>query len=98
MAAGAGICKVVTTAQRFEDNFVVLSLFREFPDIRMVAFADGELGITSRVLSVLSGGYFTYASIMDDNRQDKGLLPAAYMRSLFEEVRKSQIASGKLKT
>jgi len=98
MAAGAGICKIVTTAQRFEDNFGVLNLFREFPDIRLVAFADGELGITSRVLSVLSGGYFTYASITDNNRQDKGLLPAAYMRSLFEEVRKSQIANSKSKT
>ena len=96
-AAGAGICKVVTTAQRFEDNFTVLSLFREFPETRLVAFASGELGVTSRVLSVLSGGYFTYASITDNDRQDQGVLSAAYMRSFFEEVRKYQIAAGKLK-
>jgi 3-dehydroquinate dehydratase-1 len=63
LEAGADICKVVTTAQRFEDNATVLRLISEFPRARVVSFAMGALGLVSRILCPLAGGYFTYASI-----------------------------------
>jgi len=61
--AGADTCKVVTTAQWLEDNLAVLQLIREFPGVRLVSFAMGPLGGTSRILSPMVGGDFTYASI-----------------------------------
>lgn len=63
LKAGADICKVVTTAQSFEDNLSVLQLVSEFPSTRLVSFAMGPLGALSRILCPLAGGDFTYASI-----------------------------------
>ena len=58
LAAGADICKVVTTAQKFEDNLVVLELIQGFAETRIVSFAMGPLGLPSRILSPLVGGEF----------------------------------------
>lgn len=90
ITAGADICKIVTRAGRFEDNFTLLNLFGEFPKTKLVAFADGPEGVTSRVLSVFAGGYFTYASITAEADRKDGMLAAAYLRSLYEAVKKSQ--------
>ena len=84
MAAGADICKVATTAQRFEDNMAVLRLFPQFPRTRLVALAMGQVGISSRVLSPMLGGYFTYASLMEGKESADGQLTATYLRSFYE--------------
>ena len=63
LEAGADICKVVTTAQTFEDNATVLRLIPESPGARLISLAMGPLGSLSRVLCPLIGGQFTYASI-----------------------------------
>jgi 3-dehydroquinate dehydratase I len=88
-AAGADICKVMTSALRYEDNFTILRLLDECAGNRIVAFAEGELGVTSRVLSAMAGGYFTYASI-SNRPSDSGERSATYLRSLYEAVKKSQ--------
>lgn len=85
--AGADICKLVTTAQHFEDNLTLLKIFEYFKDIRIVAFAMGPLGLASRVLSPMIGGYFTYASIVEGRESASGQLTAAYLRSLYESVK-----------
>lgn len=90
LAAGADICKVVGTAQRFEDNLTVLRLFNEFPGIKLVALAMGSLGVVSRVLSPMVGGYFTYASITEGKESASGQLTATYLRSLYEAVRNEE--------
>ena len=87
VAAGADICKVVTTAQRFEDNLTVLRLFPLFPGVKLVALAMGQVGVSSRVLSPMLGGYFTYASIMEGKESAPGQLTAAYLRSFYEATR-----------
>lgn len=87
-AAGADICKMVTTAQRFEDNLTVLRLLETFQGIRLVAFAMGPLGIVSRVLSPMVGGYFTYASVVEGKESASGQLTATYLRSLYKAVRR----------
>ena len=82
-AAGADICKVVTAARSFGDNAVMLSLVRAFPGVDIVAFAMGEKGIVSRVLSPLAGAHFTFASAATGAESAPGQVTAAEMRALY---------------
>jgi 3-dehydroquinate dehydratase I len=63
LKAGADACKIVTTATDVRDNWTILDLISNNPAVSLVAFAMGTMGLLSRVLSPLAGGYFTYASI-----------------------------------
>lgn len=87
--AGADICKVVTTAGSVEDNITLLKIFEECKDVKLVAFAMGPLGLASRILSPMIGGYFTYASIASGKESASGQLTAVYLRSLYESVKNS---------
>jgi 3-dehydroquinate dehydratase-1 len=78
---------VVTTAKRFEDNFTILKLFEKLKETKIVAFAMGNDGVVSRVLSAISGGYFTYASITGTKGSATGQLSATYLRSFYEAVK-----------
>lgn len=84
--AGADICKVVTTAQRFEDNLTVLQVIREFPETRVISFAMGHHGLISRVLCPLVGGDFTYASVEKGKESASGQITVRDLRKLYEMV------------
>ncbi len=86
LAAGADICKVVTTAQNFEDNLTVLKLIPEFPGTRLVAFAMGPLGLPSRILCPLVGGDFSYAAIQRGKESAPGQITVAELKKLYEMV------------
>lgn len=86
LAAGADICKVVTTAKKFEDNLTVLKLISEFPETSIVTFAMGSLGLTSRILSPLVGGDFTYASIEKGTESAPGQVTVADLYKLYQMV------------
>ncbi len=86
LEAGADVCKVVTTAQRFEDNLTILQLISEFPRTRIVSFAMGPVGFTSRVLCPLVGGDFTYASIEPGKESAPGQITVSELRKLYEMV------------
>ncbi len=86
MKAGADVCKVVTTARSFEDNTSVLRLIPEFPDTRVVAFAMGPLGTTSRVLCPLVGGDFTYASLAEGKESAPGQITVGELRAIYDMV------------
>ncbi len=86
LEAGADVCKVVATAQSFEDNLTILQLIAEFPKTRVVSFAMGPLGLTSRVLCPLVGGDFTYASIEKGRESAPGQMTARDLRKLYEMV------------
>ena len=86
LAAGADICKVVTTAQKFEDNITILKLISEFPEARIVAFAMGPLGLPSRILSPLVGGDFTYAAIEKGCESAQGQIQVAELKKLYQMV------------
>ena len=58
-----GIAKVVTTANSFSDNLKILSLYEELPPERLIAFAMGERGVVSRVLSPIIGAPIAYACL-----------------------------------
>ena len=87
LKAGADICKIVTTAMNFQDNLTVLKLIHEFPEAKVVAFAMGEQGRLSRVLSPLAGGYFTYASIAAGKESASGQLTVQEMKDLYGYMR-----------
>jgi 3-dehydroquinate dehydratase type I len=86
LEAGADVCKVVTTAQRFEDNLTILQLISEFPKTRIVSLAMGPLGFASRVLCPLVGGDFTYASIEQGKESASGQITVSELRKLYEMV------------
>jgi len=58
------ICKLVTYANNLEDNLMCLKFLSRFSrNVKLVCFAMGELGLISRILSPLYGGFFTFASL-----------------------------------
>lgn len=81
-AAGADICKVVTTARGLQDNSTVLRLIKELPGLKVVSLAMGPLGQISRVLCPLVGGYFTYASVAEGKESAAGQLTAGELRKI----------------
>jgi 3-dehydroquinate dehydratase I len=83
LAAGADICKVVTTAHTVADNIAVLELIGKFPGNKIAAFAIGEAGQLSRVLSPLAGGYFTYASPEAGQESAAGQLTAQELKTIY---------------
>ena len=86
LAAGADICKVVTTARGLEDNLTVLRLVSESAGVRLVSFAMGALGSTSRVLCPLVGGEFTYASIQRGKESAQGQMTVRELIKIYEMV------------
>ncbi len=83
LEAGADICKVVTTAQRFEDNLAVLQLISDFPRTSVVSFAMGPLGYASRILCPLVGGNFIYASIEEGKESASGQITVRDLRKIY---------------
>ena len=84
---GADICKIVTMAEKAEDNLVLLELVKEFKKNKIVGFCMGPLGIVSRILSPLAGGAFTYASAKSGKESAPGQIPAEKLRKIYELVK-----------
>ncbi len=87
LKAGADICKVVTTAKEFEDNLAVLQLISEFHENKIVAFAMGQMGQISRVLSPLVGADFAYASIEKGKESAPGQMTVQELIRIYEMLR-----------
>jgi 3-dehydroquinate dehydratase type I len=81
--AGADIGKVVTTARSFADNLTVLQLIKDFPKVKVVAFAMGVAGQISRLLSPLAGAYFTYASVEAGRESAEGQVTVSELREIY---------------
>ena len=87
LKAGADVCKVITTAQGFEDNLTILHLISEFPGVRLISFAMGPLGCMSRILCPLVGGDFTYASIEKGKESAEGQITVQELTKIYEMVK-----------
>ncbi|HEY91262.1 MAG TPA: type I 3-dehydroquinate dehydratase [Dehalococcoidia bacterium] len=85
--AGADICKIVTTANSFEDNISILTVISEFPEQAIVAFAMGPAGAVSRVLCPLAGGEFTYASIARGKESAPGQMTVNELHEIYRTMR-----------
>jgi len=83
LAAGADICKVVTTARSFKDNLSALRIIADFPQKKIVSFAMGALGQISRVLCPLAGGYFTYAAVERGKESAEGQITVKELRKIY---------------
>jgi 3-dehydroquinate dehydratase type I len=83
---GADICKIVTTAKKFEDNLEVMRLYSEFPDTKMIAFTMGPHGFTSRIMAPLIGAYFTYGAVKKGAESASGQLPVSDMMAIYKMV------------
>lgn len=83
LAAGADVCKLVTTARSFADNIATLQLISDLPESRIVAFAMGDLGYISRILCPLVGGDFTYASIEEGQESAAGQITVRDLRNIY---------------
>ena len=88
LAAGADICKVVTTAQKFKDNLTLLELVAEFPETNIIAFAMGVSGLPSRVIGPLVGGSIAYAAIREGGESAPGQVTVAELYKLYRMVSK----------
>jgi 3-dehydroquinate dehydratase-1 len=88
LASGADICKVVTTAQSPADNLTTLKLITEFPGVKIVSFAMGPLGLASRILCPLVGGYFTYASLEEGRESAPGQLTVKQLKITYEMMKR----------
>jgi 3-dehydroquinate dehydratase-1 len=86
-AAGADICKVVTTAVDFKDNLTLLELVEGFPEKNIIAFAMGAMGLLSRVLSPLLGS-IAYSAIKEGGESAPGQVPVAELHRLYRMVAK----------
>ncbi|MDP3880232.1 MAG: type I 3-dehydroquinate dehydratase [Dehalococcoidales bacterium] len=87
LKAGADISKVVTTARKVEDNISVLQLISEFSGTRLISFAMGALGYTSRVLCPLLGGELTYASIDTGEESAPGQMTVNDLTKIYQLMR-----------
>jgi 3-dehydroquinate dehydratase-1 len=75
VALGADVCKLVTTAQKVEDNLTVLQFVSGVSKKgKVVCFAMGELGKASRLLSPVFGAFFTFASLGENMKTANGQL------------------------
>lgn len=72
---GADICKIVTTATQHRDNLEVLNFVRDRSnEARLVSFAMGSLGVSSRILSPIFGAEFTFAALNHNSPTADGQL------------------------
>ena len=76
---GGEIAKVVVKADSEEDAEKVLSLYDEYDDGRLVAFAMGESGRQSRLDCLRAGSPFTYAALSDEEAAAPGQWPYGKM-------------------
>jgi len=84
IVGGADVCKIVATAKSVEDNLTVLNFVsKASKSAKTVCFCMGELGKTSRLLSPLFGGFFTFASLERGKETAAGQLTIQEMRAVY---------------
>ena len=85
VSSGADVCKIVTTATKIEDNLTLLQFIQAAPVRKKpVCFAMGELGKTSRLLSPVFGGFFTFAALERGSETAPGQMTVQEMRAAYE--------------
>ena len=77
--------KMVTTATSISDSLRLMRLYESAIGLHPIIFAMGEPGVITRVLSVLYGAPFTYASL--DRAVAPGQLTLGQMKKLYEGIK-----------
>jgi 3-dehydroquinate dehydratase type I len=82
---GGNICKLVTTANRVDDNLSCLLLISKMrKSVKLCCFAMGKNGIISRVLSPLFGAEFTYASVEKGRETASGQPSITELKKIYQ--------------
>lgn len=81
--------KIVTFAKNIIDCISVLELYNQIKDKKLVAFCMGEFGMASRVLSMLYGSPFTYATL--DKPIAPGQLQIDNLKEILKRVRRDEV-------
>jgi 3-dehydroquinate dehydratase type I len=85
ISSGAGVCKIVTTAKRVEDNLVMLNFASAASGkTKLVCFCMGELGKISRLLAPVFGSFFTFASLERGSETAAGQMTVQEMKAAYE--------------
>jgi 3-dehydroquinate dehydratase type I len=87
IASEADVCKIIATAKSVDDNLTVLNFVsKASKTAKTVCFCMGELGKTSRLLSPLFGGFFTFASLERGKETAAGQLTVQEMKAVYETL------------
>ncbi len=85
--SGASISKIVTTARKLEDNLRLLDLIvKAGKKSKIVSFAMGKNGLSSRILSPIYGAAFTFASLNERTLAAPGQISISKMRRIYDEL------------
>ena len=85
ISSGAEVCKIVTTANRIEDNLAPLEFTSTVSNkTKLVCFCMGELGKISRLLSPLFGGFFTFAALEQGREPASGQISIQEMKAAYK--------------
>lgn len=85
--AGADICKIVGTARDYSDSLRCLGFVdKHARRTKLVCFSMGALGVPSRILSPILGGYFTFASFRTGRETAEGQIPIGELQTLYKEL------------
>jgi 3-dehydroquinate dehydratase type I len=85
ISCGAVVCKIVTTANKIEDNLSTLNFISAMSSrLKLVCFCMGEKGKISRLLSPLFGAFFTFASLEQGSETAAGQMSIQEMRSVYD--------------
>jgi 3-dehydroquinate dehydratase type I len=86
--AGADVCKIATTATQMQDNLTLLQFTSEVSaQAKVVCFGMGDFGRTSRLLSPIFGGLFTFAALDVGGETAPGQMSLQEMRLAYELLR-----------
>ncbi|MDY5781352.1 MAG: type I 3-dehydroquinate dehydratase [Candidatus Cryptobacteroides sp.] len=80
-ALGADIAKIVVTANDDDETARVLKLYESFDPGRLVAFAMGEKGRSSRIDCLAKGAPHTYAALNEEEAAAPGQMSTVSMRA-----------------
>lgn len=84
---GADVCKIVGTAKTYSDSLRCLRFVdKHARRTKLVCFSMGRLGIPSRILSPILGGFFTFASFRTGRETAAGQIPIDELQTLYEEL------------
>ncbi len=87
VALGADVCKIITTAKTTDDNLAVLNFVSSASkNAKLVCFAMGDWGKTSRLLSPVFGTLFTFACLDEKRKTAKGQLTIKEMNLAYETL------------
>jgi 3-dehydroquinate dehydratase type I len=83
----ADVCKIVTTANDYNDNLRLLSFLNEnFGKSKIVCFAMGDFGKISRIFSPIFGGFFTMASLEKGQETGPGQIEIVELEEIYNRL------------